>query len=100
MGPKHDHFISVVLADQPLSPRYLNYVRQLHQHLSQSFSDFEILAVTPPSAQSSDHASFSQLLTEISHIRWLPLTAPTKAEIAWSAGMENAIGDFVVFHAC
>lgn len=92
---RSDFFVSAVLVlaeDQSIDELYL---RRLSAHLEECFSDYEIILIDQRSSDRT-HTDVERLLAEIASIRLIMLAAPVHADVAWAAGLENAIGDFVV----
>lgn len=93
---KMETFISTVLIlnDVNIDSFEMN-LKKLQQHLEQRYSDYEIIIIdqqtTPLSADTKNN-----LLETIPSIRWIKLAFPVEIDIALNAGIENAIGDFVV----
>lgn len=94
---KIDSFVSVVsLIENDASLE--TYLQGLHEHLDANFEDFEILLID----QGLDTAvmtKLEELLTVVPSVRYLKLTSRVHDDVALAAGLENAIGDFVVLHS-
>ena len=89
-------FVSVVLTlDDVVPSKFEVYIKDLQVHLAQRYSDYEIVVIDqnthnfPPLVK-------EHILKNISSIRWLNLSFQVTLDTALGAGIENAIGDFVV----
>lgn len=89
---KIETFISIVIVrtDQQQLGKYCN---QLQSYLDDHFTDYEIVIIDDQK-QTLEKAD---LLARTPSIRWLTLAFPVDTDIAMGAGLENAIGDFVIF---
>ncbi|KPJ92282.1 MAG: hypothetical protein AMJ55_10015 [Gammaproteobacteria bacterium SG8_15] len=94
-NPKLDCFVSVVAVLNNMEKALETFLKPLHEHLSEYFTDFEILLVDQCSIDGTNK-KIEKYLREIPSIRYLELAAHVHADVAIAAGMENAIGDFVV----
>ena len=93
--PPIDKFVSVVITlDSPL-PLLDMFLQETASYLEKSYVDFEILVVDAKSGIVNEQA-MQQALTSTSSIRHLRLTAKVRHDIAVIAGLENAIGDYIV----
>ena len=92
---KQDCFVSVVAVLDNIGGVLESFLPQLHSHLNQHFADFEILLVDQCSTDSTNKI-VEKLLGEIPSIRYIELATHVHTDVAIAAGMENAIGDFVV----
>jgi len=93
---KLEIFISIVLIlDDTEQTDFETYLTELQLYLEQRYSDYEIIVIDqnskifPPSQKEN-------LLKAISSVRWITLSYPVEMDVALTAGIENAIGDFVV----
>jgi len=93
---KLETFISIVLIlDDTEQNNFEIYLKELQPYLEQRYSDYEIIVIDQnrkifPMSQKEN------LLEKISSVRWITLSYPVEMDIALTAGIENAIGDFVV----
>lgn len=95
---KIDNFVSVVSVIDGDDASIEAYLQGLHGHLDANFEDFEILLID----QGSDNAfmvKLEKLLTKLTSVRYLKLAYRVHNDVALAAGLENAIGDFVVLHS-
>jgi len=93
-----DQFVSVVLVqvdtniESNISEKY---IQELQRYLEKNYSNYEIVVVD----QGNINLSFKQkqsVLFSVPSIRWLTLSNNVEDEVAFSAGIENTIGDFIV----
>lgn len=89
---KQETFISVVIVRKP-EQKLESYCQGLQSHLDNHFSDYEIIIID--GLKQANEKSI--LLAQTPSIRWLTLAFPVSSDTAMSAGLENAIGDFVIF---
>ena len=71
-------------------------VPEIVSYLRERYSDFEIVLVAKKSAESDAEKLVQPLLKTVPCIRYLQLTDDGPNDVAREAGLENAIGDFVV----
>jgi polyisoprenyl-phosphate glycosyltransferase len=93
---KIETFVSVVLILDDIETSIFGvYLKELQLYLDQRYSDYEIIIID----QNSKPFPISvkgNLLETISSIRWISLSFPVEMDVALGAGIENAIGDFVL----
>lgn len=91
------YFISIVLlADEIMS---VDDVQRLQRDIAGRYLDYEILIVDQP-GRNLIKAQMTSLMETVSCLRYLELSYSVDQETALSAGVENAIGDFVfIFNA-
>lgn len=93
---KMETFVSVVLIlDDVEHHAFGVYLKELQQYLDQRYSDYEIIIIDQ-NRKPLSHSVQDNLLNTISSIRWIKLAFPVEMDMALSAGIENAIGDFVL----
>jgi len=93
---KMEMFVSIVLIlDGNDSGKFGAYLKELQLYLEQRYSDYEIIIIDQDS-KPFPHSEKANLLETISSIRWIKLAFPVEMDAALSAGIENAIGDFVL----
>jgi len=93
---KIDTFISIVLIlDHVNNDDFEGYLKSLQQYLDQRYSDYEVVIIDQTIAHTTAIVQ-SNLLESISSIRWIKLAFPVATDVALCAGIENAIGDFVI----
>lgn len=90
---KSECFVSVVLVLDHL-PAPFEAIAAIQRELASKYSDYEIvLIVQGPVQESGTEESITKRLASI---RYIQLANRVHADVAWAAGVENAIGDFVV----
>lgn len=92
---RSDSFVSVaLLLEQQLSSIEDN-LKNIQEELDKNYTDFEIVVIgrgmnTPFSTADSE------VLQRTIGVRYIQLSSPVSEDVAWTAALENAIGDFVV----
>jgi glycosyltransferase involved in cell wall biosynthesis len=93
---KMETFVSLVLVlDDVDSDAFEDYLKESQQYLDQRYSDYEIIIIDQGSGVVSEEVK-AYLLKTVSSIRWIQLAYQVELDIALTAGIENAIGDFVI----
>ena len=95
---KINSFVSVVVLLEEDESIIEIYLKNLHQHLDECFDDYEIILIDKNSNDALMN-KLDRLLTEIQSVRYLKLASSVHDDVALAAGMENAIGDFVILHS-
>jgi hypothetical protein len=94
---KSDSFVSVVLVVSRLPDESYEAVGRIQRELEARYSDYEIVLIAQGPvlylAPSGQEISITERLPSVRHIQ---LATRVHTDIAWAAGLENAIGDFVV----
>ena len=90
-----DCLVSVVTTVRNQGAAIEPFVRRLQALLAAHFCDYEILLIDRRSDDDT-LARVECVLREVPGIRLIRLSADVHADVAWAAGCENAIGDFVV----
>ncbi|NBC97474.1 glycosyl transferase family 2 [Atlantibacter hermannii] len=94
---KSESFVSVVLNTQLPSNELASKLNQIHELLDANYTDYEILIVSKgPYRDVPRVSSIDQTLKAVPCVRLLQLSGCVHDDIVWAAGLENAIGDFVV----
>ncbi len=93
-GPA-DVFVSVLALIEDDGAWLPAFVAEAHQRLTEQYSNFEILLIDNGSPGSATKA-VQQQLSRFKCVRYLRLSRKIPAETAITAGMDSAIGDFVV----
>ncbi len=92
---KSNSFVSVVLIlDKPLYA-IKSALHAIQNELESHYSDYEIVIMGNSTAYLFSSQDETVLL-DIASIRYIQLTQQVHSDVAWAAGLENAIGDFVV----
>lgn len=94
---KNDSFVSVILnVDQQIASLDAK-VREIQGELDERYSDYEIVIIAHgPISVSNMGYSADATLQQIPSVRFIQLSGGVHDDVAWAAGLENAIGDFVV----
>ena len=93
---KLESFVSVVLIfNSHEAIDFEIYLTELQSSLDKLYSDYEIVIIDQ-NAVDYPQSEKKVLLENIPSIRWITLAFPVDIDIALSAGIENAIGDFVL----
>ncbi len=71
------------------------YLKDLNSYLDNCFSDHEIVVIAQEEGF-IDSLNQNEILKNIPSIRWLDLAFQVDTEVAFSAAIENSIGDYVV----
>jgi glycosyltransferase involved in cell wall biosynthesis len=92
---KSELFISVVLIARNKTQLLVDYIDQLSPYLENRYNDYEIVIIDQNSNDDNENklASTLSIHQSIRHIR---LSQEVSSDVALAAGIENAIGDFVV----
>lgn len=92
---KSESFVSVVTVIYGHLEEVYEPLKKLSLKLDESYSDYEIVVVIP--GVNSTHAQIEdRILKDINCVRIILLSSPVYHDVALAAGLENAIGDFVV----
>lgn len=92
---KNETFISVVLVVKNQTEQLIKYLNKLSSYLNEQYSDYEIVIIDQKSTDGIEEQLNQSLATHQS-IRHIRLSQAVSSDIALAAGLENAIGDFVV----
>jgi len=96
---KSESFVSVVLKTHDLSDELTLKLQQIQQLLDVNYSDYEILVVSKgPYRDVPRKSAVDQILATIPSVRFMQLSGAAHDDVVWAAGLENAIGDFVVLY--
>lgn len=95
---KSDFFVSVVMVVDRHTINLEENLRQIQADLDARYSDYEIVLIAQASLlRSKPGLGMDKVLANLPCIRLIQLSSTVHDDIAWAAGLENAIGDFVVF---
>lgn len=89
-------FVSVVTPVDAARAGALNRLPALCAYLAERFCDFEVLVLVKKDAQASCAKVFDAMLKAVPSVRYLQLSGNVPDDVAFAAGLENAIGDFIV----
>lgn len=93
---KSESFVSVVIILDRDVEETVTKIPEIEHYLQMRYSDFEVVVVAEKSVQSQATRLVSPLLQTVPCIRYLQLTNDVSKDVAREAGLENAIGDFIV----
>ena len=92
---KKEIFVSIVLIVKNQTEQLINYLEQLSPYMDERYSDYEIVIIDQNSADGIE-SKLAKALLEYQSIRHIRLVHEVSSDVALAAGLENAIGDFVV----
>lgn len=92
---KSDTFVSVVLIVKNKKDKLSGYIGKLSPYLDHHFNDYEIVIIDQNSKNGLEQEISTSLATYQS-IRHIRLSQEESNDVALAAGIENAIGDFVI----
>lgn len=96
---KSESFVSVVLSTHDLSSELTNKLKQIQSLLDDNYTDYEILIVSKgPYRDVPRTSAIDNILKTIPSVRFLQLSGCVHDDVVRAAGLENAIGDFVVLY--
>lgn len=95
---KIDGFVSVVSLVEGNDDSLEKYLYDLQEHLKDNFEDYEIVLIDQGLRDVSTD-KVEELLTKIPSVRYIKLAFSVHDDVALAAGLENAIGDFVILHS-
>ncbi|QNO37051.1 glycosyltransferase [Protaetiibacter sp. SSC-01] len=90
-----DVFVSVVAVLDPTLRGGGDFVRRVHAELSTRYANYEVILVDN-GAEPGELVQLRELLATVPCIRILRLSRPTTIDTAIFAGIESAVGDYVV----
>lgn len=94
---KSESFVSVIIKTHDLSPELTKILKEIHNEIDFNYTDYEILIVSNgPYRDIPRTTTIDHILSAISGVRYLQLSGCVHDDVVWAAGLENAIGDFVV----
>ena len=92
---KSDLFVSVaIILDKPLAENR-EVLQLIQSELDNNYADYEVVIVGNSKGLQLTQQD-DEVLQQIPSLRYLHLASRVSPEIAWSAAIENVIGDFVV----
>lgn len=96
---KSDSFISLVLTTYSFEDDIIHELNNIYLELDNHYTDYEILIVSRGGFTNIKHQSkIDDALVKIPSLRFLQLSSYVHDDVAWAAGLENAIGDFVLLY--
>ncbi len=92
---KSESFVSVVLLTADGLASLESSVRRVQDVLASTYTDYEVVVIgLGPSCEKA--AAEDAILREVPCVRFVQLSAAVHDDVAWAAGVECAIGDFVI----
>ena len=95
---KSQSFISLICVLNRDNLHSLERVARVQKTLELHYADYEILLITQKSVAHQIQKTIGHLLGTVPSLRYLQLASDVSNDVAWSAGLENAIGDFIVLY--
>lgn len=92
---KSETFISIILILDNHADQLEEYIQKVSSFLEPKYSDYEIVLIDQCSSDNTEIV-MSNALGEYQSIRYLRLAQRVPDDVALAAGIENAIGDFVI----
>ena len=96
MNSKSQSFVSVITIANEFTLNKLDRLADIQKELSSKYTDYEILVIAMRNVQGAITHCEDQI-RQIPCIRILQLSSNVTTSVAMSCGLENAIGDFMVF---
>lgn len=94
---KSDSFVSIVLVVERLNGDIVEAVSDIQSVLHFLYTDYEVLIVAQGGrGRCIETSDLKTILETIPSVRFLQLSSWVEQDVGWAAGLENAIGDFVV----
>jgi len=94
---KSESFVSVVLVANRPAPALVAAIARVQSELDELYSDYEIVLIAQgPVDPTAPPGIDDALLASLPSVRYIQLATRVGDDVAWAAGLENAIGDFVV----
>ncbi len=94
---KSDSFVSVVYVVEMGAPLRCEEISAMQGELSARYSDYEMVVIGQGAIMdSSASRDIAEMLKHLPSVRYIQLVGTVSLDVAWAAGLENAIGDFVV----
>lgn len=93
---KSQSFVTVITVVDAGRTEALCKLPALCSYLGERYNDYEVLVMAKKDAQSSCAKSLDAMLRKVPSIRYLQLSDNVHDDVAFAAGLENAIGDFIV----
>ncbi|MGF1726766.1 glycosyltransferase [Photobacterium nomapromontoriensis] len=92
---KQDSFVTVVLVINNKYNELEKYISNMSNYLYDRYSDYEIIIIDR-NFEGNSISGVDELLCKYPSIRYILLSTDVSDDVAVAAGIENAIGDFVV----
>lgn len=92
---KNDNFVSVILVVNNQTEILISYIDKLSPYLNIHFNDYEIVIIDQNSKDDLEQ-KLPKSLSMHKSIRHIRLSQEESNDVALAAGLENAIGDFII----
>jgi hypothetical protein len=94
---QNDSFISIVLKTDYQFFKIKEKIEEIQPFLDTQYSDYEIVIIVQgPLSYGVTDSQTNFMLQNTPSIRLIQLAGRVHSDVAWAAGLENAIGDFVI----
>lgn len=92
-----DSFVSVVCLVETNATTLYSKISEVQAELGALYADYEVVIVGQGSIMDTGiSAAIDEILDKLPSVRYIQLVGTVGRDVAWAAGLENAIGDFVV----
>ncbi|KQA14262.1 glycosyltransferase [Vibrio cholerae] len=92
---KSDNFITIIVIVENNSQHLNSYLEKISSYVEPRFSDYEIVVIDQNSQDNTEKV-MDKALISIQSVRYIKLAQKVPNDVALAAGIENAIGDFVI----
>ncbi|WP_017008449.1 hypothetical protein [Enterovibrio norvegicus] len=93
---KSEVFVTIVLISDGNSENLSDYAARVQSHLDIRYSDYEILIIDQCNCVLLNQ-SLSVILQHVPYIRYIKLVSEVSHDVALAVGLENSIGDLVLY---
>lgn len=93
---KNEAFVSVILQIDSAEMNFRKKVIDVWNVLHSNYTDHEILIIAQGPVKQHVNDLLTDLLLDLSGIRFIQLSSTVPFDVAWASGLENAIGDIVI----
>lgn len=94
---KSNSFVSIVLNSQAPDQQLVESLCSIQSKLDENYTDYELVVVSNgPFKDIPAKSMLDRILLETPSVRFIQLSGCVHNDIVWAAGIENAIGDFVI----
>ena len=93
---KDESFISIITILNSFTYQNIFRINELQNNLENNYTDYEIIIIAQKKVQTRCSKEIEYLLKNVPCVRYLQLASDVNSDVAWSAGLENAIGDFII----
>lgn len=92
---KSDNFITIIVIVENKAAHVNSYLEKISTYVQPRFSDYEIVVIDQNSQDNTEQIMDAALIN-IQSVRYIKLAQKVPNDVALAAGIENAIGDFVI----